>query len=135
MPQWDGKPLAVASLLPLLPLQLLLLPLMLLLCCDGVVRADRTSPCGALLGFPNGAWLHQVVGTDAHPLCCSRLLPCAALLWPAPKWDVAPWRSWSLRTTAREGFLAFARTFWPGSMGGPATSLSRKKAAVSVGPS
>ena len=48
--------MAVASLLPLLPLQLLLLPLMLLLCCDGVVRADRTSPCGALLGYPNGAW-------------------------------------------------------------------------------
>ena len=56
MPQWDGKPLAIASLLPLLPLQLLLLPLMLLLCCDGKVRADRASLCGALEGFPNRAW-------------------------------------------------------------------------------
>ena len=29
------------------------------------VRADRTPPCGARLGFYlNGAWLHQVVGTE-----------------------------------------------------------------------
>ena len=42
MPQWNGKPLELVRIWPCLPVR------------------------GPLRGYPNGAWLHQVVGTKVH---------------------------------------------------------------------
>ena len=42
MPQWNGKPLELVRIQPYLPVR------------------------GPLRGYPNGAWLHQVVGTKVH---------------------------------------------------------------------